>query len=318
MDVNDLFDSLMRKEKDNDRMASVSSGNVDGSSDHSASDRPLINFSSSNLPSIPQTSNSPPSSTPTPPVGNKVSLDFGFGPNDLNAEKEEDGKSFQTYKDSRSFTADVISFIERVYFDTGDLPEYKILHETFKDYPEAPRRIKGWVEIVDGIREQIEVRGLPTFRTADNYLEPAFITACNIILNIQDTRSDSAKLKELGLSTAKWNAWLKSKKYNDYYRERADKVFDQEIQVEAKRTVAKLVKNGDLSAVKYLNEWNGTYRQADNTTLLMQTFMSAILSILARNVPSNVINVIGAELRDDPNIKALLAGSLNAIESQAS
>lgn len=307
MNIDDLFDNLMKGQKDAS-LGTSSTGNADGSGDRTDFSSGIeLDFGTSNLP-LP--------SQQKPPVGNQVDLDFGFGLTSVNSEKDEDDKVYTTYSDSRSFKADVISFVERYYFDKGDLPEYRLLHETFKDYPESPRYVKGWKEVVDGIREQIENRGLPTFRTADNYLEPAFITACNILVNIHDTRSDAAKLKELGLTTAKWNAWLKSEKYNKYFRSKADQVFDEEIKIEAKRTVSKLVKNGDLSAVKYLNEWQGTYRAADNTQQMMQVFMTAILSILARNVASDVINIIGAELREDPGIKSLLG--MNSIEAEAS
>ena len=260
--------------------------------------------------------NPPQLSFDTPPVVN-----FGFEPSfNLNFENNQ-----PTYRESRSFRADVISFIERYYFEHTDLPPHQLLHDTFKDYPEAPRYIKNWKQLIEelknsdghSIQDQLEFRGLPTYRTGEDYLEPQFISACHLILNPHDRRSDASKLKDVGVTSAKWNAWLKRRPYRIYYQKHADKIFDEETQVEAKRSLDRLVRKDDLSAIKYVDERTGIYRSSTQNIEIVGMFMQAIFSILARNVPSNVINIIQAEIREEPIMKKFLADAIEIQEAKA-
>lgn len=292
-------------EESEDELDSIFDWGFGGSSGDSGSDRALESKYEANVTLLPQTT----------PVENSFHIDFGFDSVDQNVEIDEDGEAFVTYHKNRTFEPDVISFIERTFHDTGNIPTFKELHEVFKDYPEAPRYLKGWKEVIEGFynRDLLTHRGLPTYRTVDAYLEPAFITACHRILNFRDKRSDTAKLKEIGVTTARWNNWLKRKTYFDYYKVHADKIFDEELLVETKRGLATLVGNADLSAIKYVDERTGVYRSNNgNNTEVIAVVIQAIMSILARTVEASVINQISMEIRSEPAIKELLSGSIEA------
>lgn len=257
------------------------------------------------------------------PVGTEKvpdNFDWGFSTVGKNVEIDELELEFSTYSENRSFQADVISFIERYYYDKGELPEWRKLHEVFSDYPERPRYLKGWANVLESIQNKLDVRGLPTFRTAENYLDPKFIAACHLILNPHDKRTDAAKLKALGdIKPARWNAWLKRKSYMEYYKRHAEKIFDEELQVEAQRALGDLVRNRDLSAIKYLDERTGVYRSNNGSNVeVIGAFMQAMFAILARTVSADVISTIQAQLREEPVIQELLGNTQNAIEAKAS
>lgn len=125
-------------------------------------------------------------------------------------------------------------------------------------------------------------------------------------MNAHDKRTDAAKLKDVGISSAKWSAWLKRKSYHQYYRVHAERIFDEELQVEAQRAIGDLVRAKDLQAIKYLDERTGVYRSNNgNNNEVLSAVLQAMFSILARNVEPKIINIISAELRDEPVIKGL-------------
>lgn len=265
-----------------------------------------------------------------PPVGKKnvPIVNFGFDSkerNKVNLEFDTELKEeFQSYSEDRSFTKDVISFCERYFFEHGELPSFSLLHETFNDYPERPRYVKQWKDILErpdsnglSIIDKLDVRGLPTFRTAENYLAPEFVTACHLILNIRDNRSVAAKLKDVGISTAKWNAWLKRKPYHDYYKTHAERIFDQEVQVETKVQLSRLVQAGDLQAIKYVDERTGVYRANESTNQqVIAALLQGLMAILARTVSADILNTIAAEIREEPVIKQLMGEKQEVIDVQ--
>lgn len=255
----------------------------------------------------------------TSPVGNEnvpetnFHIDFGFG---NNVEKDEDGNSFEGWAENRNFRRDVFGYIEAHYHSTGRLPEYNALHSAFEGYPERPRYIKGWRELLDSFAEGLEARGLPAFNTADNYLDPGFIAAVHLIANKTDTRTIAAKLKQCNIKTAQWSGFLKKKKYLEYYKAQIQHVFQNETAIEAETSLDTLVRQGDLQAIKYYNEVTGIYRTADSSTTqaTVGAILAAVLEILARKVSTDILNDIAYEIRTTKPIQELMG----VIETQAS
>lgn len=330
--MSDPLEELFKKTMEAHNGHSIPSGDSSSSGSDSSGDRPSVSlFPDFEEPT--KTSNSNPNvplhvqklkEAKDTPVEKSSPEDPRFLPFDYspsfkeNVEVDEEEKPFTTYSEDRSFQRDVISFIERYYYDKGDLPEYSLLHETFHDYPERPRFIKGWKAVVEAVQDRLDARGLPSFRTAEGYLDPLFVSLCTIILNPHDKRSDAAKIKELAnsghnISVEKWNAWMRRKPYREYYQQRAERIFDEELQTEAKRRLGDLVRSGDLTAIKYLDERTGVYRSGSDSTAMVGAIITAMMNILARNVTVDVLSKIGAEMRNEPAIQQLIA-----IEAQAS
>lgn len=296
-DVQSQLDAAIRnlseqKTKEAEEDASLGLDDLWGSSNRSGSSNPGASL------------------TEAPPVG---IFNFNFGEN---VEKDEDGVDFQTWNEERSFRRDCLGFIEQFYHANGTLPEFALLHSTFESYPERPRYLKGWRDLLDDWIEPLEARGLPTFRTAENYLDPGFVAAVHLIANKVDTRTIAAKLKQCGIKTAQWNAFLKKKKYLDYYKFHIERVFEDETQIEAKSSLDTLVRQGDLQAIKYYNEVTGIYRNADNSTTqaTVGAILAGVLEILARKVSTEILNEIAYEIRAAKPIQELMG----AIETQAS
>lgn len=110
------------------------------------------------------------------------------------------------------------------------------------------------------------------------------LTVANILLDITDTRSQKKKLQDLGISTAKYQSFLKDPAYQDYITTRAEAMLGDN-QHEAHIALVDRVKSGDMSAIKYFNEITGRYvpsrgeANVNVTLILMQ-----LLEIIQRHV----------------------------------
>lgn len=216
---------------------------------------------------------------------------------------DNDSLPFVLYTPELNFKKDVIGFVEQYYHENYSLPSPKDLQLRFRGYAECPRYLQNWNPILASIKEQLSVRGLPEFNESQGYLAPEFVTAVHLILNYQDRRTIPAKLKSIGVTTAKWSSWLKKPKYKEYYKEKCQLIFTDEFQAEAQRSLMNSVVAGDLQAVKYYNEVTGIYRPQESATQnVIATLITALFEILTRHVSAEVIASIGAEIREAPSV----------------
>ena len=204
---------------------------------------------------------------------------------------------------TQAFRADVITFIE-VYFHTHHtLPSLRNLHDAFQDHTHCPKLVKDWKDILDTVSESLSNRGLRTYNTTENYLDPRFIFASSSICNILDKRTQAAKLKESGLSTKEWYKLLRIKKYFTYFEQRLDEVFDEDTRNNSKLAIAKLVDAGDLQAIKYYNELKNIYRpESQSANQLISIVLTAVMEILATHVSSEILSRIASEIRNSPSV----------------
>jgi hypothetical protein len=160
------------------------------------------------------------------------------------------------------------------------------------------------------IEPALAARGLPPYkvepRVGKNELDGHFVLACNLVLDFADSRSLAAKLKELGLTTRKWNALLKVKKNKEYFQKRVDEMFDEDVKTEAKVALAKLVAAGDLNTIKYFHEFTGIYRGEAQTVAQLQQIILILMEILAKHVSPAVLMTVAEEIEHQPSIKELM------------
>ena len=236
----------------------------------------------------------------------------------MNNRKKVGQKSFPTVKFSpkseysNSFRADVLTFIEVFYYENKKLPDIHVLHEHFKDHPDRPNFLKGWTNVLEDISDSLSNRGIKPYNTVENYIDPKFAWATSLIVNHLDKRTIPAKLKEAGLTTKEWQAFLRRKRHFEYFQSRLDEVFDNDVKNDAKLALARSIQNGDLQAIKYYNELKNIYRpETQNALQMVSIVLTAVMEILAQNVTSDVLNRVAAEIRTSPSVKKI-------IEAQAS
>jgi hypothetical protein len=203
--------------------------------------------------------------------------------------------------------AEVLTFIEVYYYENKKLPEVHVLHEHFKDHKDRPNFLKGWSAVLDEISDSLSNRGIKPYNTVDNYIDPKFAWATSLIVNHLDKRTIPAKLKEAGLTTKEWQAFLRRKRHYDYFQSRLDEVFDNDVKNDAKVALARSIQNGDLQAIKYYNELKNIYRPETQSAIQMVSIvLTAVMEVLAQNVTSDVLNRVAAEIRSSPSVRKII------------
>jgi hypothetical protein len=161
-------------------------------------------------------------------------------------------------------------------------------------------------ELLPQVEAPLAARGLPPYKREEkkdpNALDGHFVLACNLVLDFADSRSLPAKLKEVGLTTRKWNALLKIKRNKEYFQKRVDEVFDEDVKTEAKVALAKLVAAGDLNTIKYFHEFTGIYRGEAQTVAQLQQIILILMEILAKHVSPAVLMTVANEIEHQPSI----------------
>jgi len=159
-------------------------------------------------------------------------------------------------------------------------------------------------QAVQDLEEKLDVNGLPPFDLNDRRSsepDPTFVIACNLICDFNDKRGLASKLKDLGASTRHWNAWLNKAPNRNYLQSRMDRVFDDNLEINAKLSIARLVESGDLQGIKFFYELTHKYRPQDAQLANMQMMMVTLMEVLARHVTTDVL----AKIADEIDRKAL-------------
>jgi hypothetical protein len=200
----------------------------------------------------------------------------------------------------------------------GEYPKFDELKKWSKPYWDLegyPQNDKEWTKLLDDLAGSLLNRGLPFYTVGTYYeLDPNFVAAVRLLLDVSDKRSKVAKLTEAGLTSAQFTAKMRTKRHREYYTTQLEKVFDEDVAEDAKLAIARGIQVGDLSAVKYYHEFTGKYRPNEQANMneLFVAFTQAVMQSLARHVATDVINIIAAELREAPAISRVLG----AIETQ--
>lgn len=145
--------------------------------------------------------------------------------------------------------------------------------------------------------KQLMLRGLPW----DEVLTPDgfpvhFINAANLLLDHVDRRSKAAKLKSLGISSRQWNMWMKLPTCRQYFEREVDEVFKVITPIDSKQSLSRAVEAGDLNAIKYFNEFNGTYRPGQESLLNLAAILAKVMEILVKYVDPQVLPQVATEL----------------------
>lgn len=95
-------------------------------------------------------------------------------------------------------------------------------------------------------------------------LTPVQLIAANSLLDLTDNRSTKKKLQDLGVSSYKYQSWLKDPVFRDYLRKRAENMLGS-LHHEAALALTDKVMAGDMKALEFWYEMQGIYTKASST-----------------------------------------------------
>jgi hypothetical protein len=120
-------------------------------------------------------------------------------------------------------------------------------------------------------------------RSATNVLTPIQLLTINTMLDYNDKRPDARKLKELNVSTKQWQAWRSDPAFADYIKARVENIVGGDTD-EIDRALFDRARAGDISAIKYINEYTGRYRPQTEAGFDPRLFLIKIQEIILRYV----------------------------------
>jgi len=200
---------------------------------------------------------------------------------------------------------DMLGYIEEFFYEHQRLPVRADFEIRFSK-SQLPHSFNGWKDLLLSLQDQLDARGLPTFSISEGYMEPEFIAAVGLILDYHDKRTTQAKLKQAGVTTKKFSAWMRIDKYREYYENRLNDIVDDDLINSAKLGLTRLVTSDDLQAIKFAFEVKNLYNPHQNTNQNIMLIMQVIMEILAKHVDKTILNSVANEL------SATVIGELSA------
>lgn len=187
----------------------------------------------------------------------------------------------------------LLNYFEQAYLLNAQYPTKEKVSEfgiTSKTYEAALKNAD--------FLEALERRGLPNPVT-DIYqgvLSPLQLAVANALLDLHDNRSQRKKLQEFGVTTAKYNAWLRDPAFKTYLQRRAEN-FLGDNQHEAHLALVDRVKSGDVGAIKYYNEMTGRFTPSSaKAPVDINAVLMAVLEAIQRRITDPQLL---SELSDD-------------------
>jgi hypothetical protein len=197
---------------------------------------------------------------------------------------------------------DIVAFVESHYIRYHHLPNKPDFIDHFKQTSYLlPQSHDGWEELLVEIEPALKARGVPTYDTPTNLLEPNFVLAVNLITNPYDKRPIASKLKDANITTKQWKNLLLVPKYLEFYQSHLDQIFDEQTQLDAKVGLQRLIANGDLAAIKHYQELQNIYRPQTNYNEVLSSVLTAIIEILTVHVSPNVLGIVANEISNVVN-----------------
>lgn len=132
-------------------------------------------------------------------------------------------------------------------------------------------------------------------KTEEFLYDGEFLLACEMILDTADKRTLAAKLKAIGLSTAKWNRLLKVEKNRAYMKKLLDSKYS-DTETALKISLMRNVEAGDLQSMKYFDEREGLYRPQSDTMLNLGVVIGRLMEVLAKHLPPDTLNQVAEEI----------------------
>lgn len=208
----------------------------------------------------------------------------------------------------RNLRTTVVDFLEQVYNRDGKFPSKRSLDTHVRSLGFRPSQ--DWDEyLADAELEEILInRGLPTYDSPTNRIDSNFALATTLICDISDKRSKAAKLKDAGLTTRQWTGFLKRRSHYNYFTERLQRVWNDEVEPNAKLAISRAVEAGDLTAVKYFHEYTDRYRPQDQQVVNLQLIITGLLEILAKHLTKELLQTVASEL-EQTGLLALPSGN---------
>lgn len=191
---------------------------------------------------------------------------------------------------------------------TGVVPDADAV---LKVYQKGNRKAVARVMVTDEFREAMEYRGIRWEAGSGLTLEQQ--TAMHVLTDPTDRRSTKVRLKELGISQAKYTAWLKDPVFMEVYNQRTEDNLAQAVPMALNRLIANADNSNDRAIEKVL-EITGRYNPSQQQMQDARTVVLTVIDAVKKHVPDlDVRKAIMSDIHEatlvfDVNNKRQLGG----------
>lgn len=198
-----------------------------------------------------------------------------------------------------------VNFLEQHFLKTGGIPtEQYIVDKNLYASAFYKRCFKK-----ANFRNALAMRGI-SLRGLDGpdagkLTEEQLVVANTMLDRLGDTRSSKKKLAELGITSTKWEAWLRDPVFQSYLRTRSEALLGDNLH-EGHLALLDRVRSGDTNAIKFYYELTGRYNPNAKDNVNVASVLSMIVEVLQRHITDpSLLKAIAEDI-------SLIAGGINA------
>lgn len=161
----------------------------------------------------------------------------------------------------------------------------------------------------------LEQRGIPWRQHSQSELTATQVAAAVTMMNFTDTRSNDAKLDQLGIQPATYYAWLNDPQFKNLIDNLADQNL-KNVRPTAIGEFTKLINKGDWQAIKYWLDVTGEMQQNDMPQ--SEVLIKMLIEIIQKHVKDpDVIVAIAQDIKLASANRTLEAVTPQAIEAHS-
>lgn len=198
---------------------------------------------------------------------------------------------------------ELVTFIEQEYLLSGSIPTKEVCIEQLGISPKKYDSL--WKR--DDFRTALLSRGinqkLLDGAEINGVLTPKQMLAINTMLDVNDNRSDSKKLKDLGIPSQTWAGWMRDPAFRTHLHQRTELIFGDAL-IEANRAIYDNVKRGDLGSMKQVWEMTGRWSSKPVAEMNIEWVLMKVIEVIQRHVT-------------EPAQLSAIAADLSAVQAEA-
>lgn len=176
---------------------------------------------------------------------------------------------------------EVIAAASMAYTAKRDVPT---VDEIAKYCPAQPKTISKIISTPE-FKALMTARG---FNFGVAKLNPEQYFAVSILTDPSNRKPLSAKLKQAGITSAQYRAWLKQPHFREYITKVSEDMLGEHVQDVHTRVAEKAI-NGDMTAVKLYYELTGRHDPARQQMVDLQRVVGGLIEILTRYVTEPLV-----------------------------
>lgn len=184
----------------------------------------------------------------------------------------------------------LLNFCEQYWFSHSTVPSEDFCVENGLDRKFYQKAFKSQ-EFRDALLARgIRLRGITLGNdpfSKMNALTEEQLTVANVLLDMDDNRSRKKKLQDLGVSSAQLQSWYRDPAFQSYLRTRTEGALGEQGYIEADMALLDALRKGDLTAVRYFNEFTGRYRPGQgNDNVDVKQLLQLFVEVVQKHVES--------------------------------